>query len=87
MYPQSLQTHSPCQYFESTSSSFCACDFLFPKTFKLVEDGPDTVETTAEGLTEKAEVVVRQMIAKMREARKDFMMNLFGGKRLVGVSV
>lgn len=40
MYPQSLQTHSPCQYLAAlaSSSAFWAADFLLPNTmFRLVE--------------------------------------------------
>mmetsp|Transcript_112278 Transcript_112278/g.312054 ORF Transcript_112278/g.312054 Transcript_112278/m.312054 type:complete len:100 (+) Transcript_112278:374-673(+) len=93
MYPQSLQTHSPCQYF-SSSSGCCSFDFRFPKTFKLVvvdddddlvmEDGARlVVVTTAEGRTENAWVVdpARQMIATIKERRNDFMIGKLEGRR------
>jgi hypothetical protein len=74
MYPQSLQTHSPCQYWESFSSlaDLAAVDFLFPKTFNEVDvlDDDDTAGVIA---GEKATVDPARN--KQRTARKkDFSM-------------
>ena len=78
MYPQSLQTHSRCQYFDSTSAaaSFCALDFLLPNTFKEVAVVfSDT--TDDDGRATKAFVVEkeRQIRAKRRERIDDFMVD------------
>jgi hypothetical protein len=45
MYPQSLQTHSPCQYLESSIEVDEL--FLFPKTFNAVEVTGTGDETNA----------------------------------------
>ena len=68
----------------SASASFCAFDFFFPKTFKLVLDVVATEAVDAadgaitDGRTTKADVVEndKQTKAKRREmtAEKDFMM-------------
>ena len=76
MYPQSLQTHSPCQYLDSASNSAALFAFLLPKTFKAVEEeAPETDGTTDTGATEKASVEERHSRAKMKEVKKDFMFN------------
>lgn len=72
MYPQSLHTHSPCQYFESTSV-FCSLVLRFPKTSKLVElvlvTGTETLVRTVKAW----EVDNRETTATRNETRKDFM--------------
>ena len=56
MYPQSLHTHSPSQYISAlaSSSAFWAALFLFPNTFKLVDEAAmvlvDTLATEETGL-------------------------------------
>lgn len=63
----------------SASASFCACDFLLPKTFKLVilvvEGAVDTVSdgAFADGRMTKADVVEndKQTKARTREIREE----------------
>ena len=52
MYPQSLQTHSPCQYCASfaSSSAFCAAVFFFPKTMFRLEADSVPLETEVDNL-------------------------------------
>ena len=85
MYPQSLQTHSPCQYCAAlaSSSAFCAAVFFFPNTmFKLVvelstlletevvEDNLGTVKALAESSTLKSAMMANTNLMK------DFMIGL-----------
>ena len=70
-----MHTHSPCQYFES-SSAFWAWDFLFPKTFKLVV--VEVVGTTAEGLTTNPkDGDDKQKRANKMERSADFMVDWY----------
>ena len=75
-----MQTHSPSQYMAAlaASSSFCACDFLFPKTFKLVlvvaAGAVDTVNegAFAEGMTKADDVENdKQIKARIREITEE----------------
>lgn len=86
-----MQTHSPSQYNAafSAAASFCAFDFLFPKTFKLVLDvvatepaNADVAGAVADGRITKADVVEndKQTKASSREIteEKDFMVAKYG---------
>lgn len=69
MYPQSLQTHSPCQNLAafSASSAFCASVLRLPNTFKEVGVAADRGATRVRGVAganAKAELANRQ-IAEM----------------------
>jgi hypothetical protein len=82
MYPQSLQTHSPSQYKSAfaCSSAFWAAVFLFPKTFKLVDEEAMvlTFATGATGLKAVARFVdAKSMSREQTNFIREFMVILF----------
>ena len=80
MYPQSLHTHSPSQYIAAfaSSSAFCAAVFLFPKTFRLVDDSAmvlvGTLATDATGLNAAERLIdAKSIISEQTNLITEFM--------------